>query len=59
LRARPFPRRSGGSAAARTSPNTIPAKSVDTAATSATSATVTGTTSRRAPGSRVFTSRRR
>ncbi len=52
-------RTSGELAAARTSPNTIPAQSVDTAATSATLATVTGTTSRRSPASRASTSRRR
>jgi len=46
-------------AAARTSPNTIPAQSVDTAATSATSVTVTGTTWRKSPASRASTSRRR
>jgi len=52
-------RTSGELAAARTSPNTILAQSVDTAATSATSATVTGTTWRRSPAIRASTSRRR
>jgi len=52
-------RTSGELAAARTSSNTIPAQSVDTAATSATSATVTGTTWSKSPANRASTSRRR
>ena len=52
-------RTSGELAAARTSPNTIPAQSMDTAATSATSATVIGTTWRGSPASRASTCRQR